>query len=111
MHRGHYNWDNRRQTNPYEVTCTRADNRGYVGNTVAAPAKFVHRRTTPKRQKPTKEEKELLNCEVSTDFGDMGVHKGYVADAGYDSDEGETQVGIIYEDQDIRTVNITEALK
>ena len=43
--------------------------------------------------------------------GDMGLHKGYVADAGYDSEEGETQIDIIYEDQDIRTVSIKGALQ
>ena len=32
-------------------------------------------------------------------------------DAGYDSEEKETQVDIIYEDQDIRTVSIKEALQ
>ena len=41
----------------------------------------------------------------------VGAHKGYVADAGYDSEEEETQVDIIYEDQDIRTVSIKEALQ
>ena len=41
----------------------------------------------------------------------MGIHKGYVADAGYGSDGEETQVDIIHEDQDIRTVSIKEALQ
>ena len=34
-----------------------------------------------------------------------------VADVGYNSDDDETQMDIIYEDQDIRTVNIKEALQ
>ena len=99
------------KTHPYEVTCTGADNRGYIGKTVAVPAKTVDRRITHKKHKLTDEEKELLNCEVHTDFKEMGIHKGYVADAGYDSEEGETLVDIIYEDQDIRTVSITEAFQ
>ena len=99
------------KTHPYEVTCTGADNRGYIGKTVAVPAKTVDRRITHEKHKLTDEEKELLNCEVHTDFKEMGIHKGYVADAGYDSEEGETLVDIIYEDQDIRTVSITEAFQ
>ena len=70
----------------------------------------MYKRTTAKRCEPTKEEEELLNCEVSTDFGDMGIHKGYIADVGYDSEDDETQIDIIYEDQDIRTVRAIEAL-
>ena len=101
----------RDKTHPYEVTCTVADNRGYIGKTVAVPAKTIDRRITHKKHKLTDEEKDLLNCEVSTDFEESGIHKGYVADAGYDSDEGETLIDIIYEDQDIRTVSITEALQ
>ena len=65
----------------------------------------------PKKFKPTKEERELLNCEVSTDFGEMGTHKGYIADVGYDSEGEETQIDIIYEDQDIRTIGAIEALQ
>ena len=71
----------------------------------------MYRRTTAKQCEPTKEEEELLNCEVSTDFGDMGIHKGYIADVGYDSAEDETQIDIIYEDEDIRTVRAIEALQ
>ena len=99
------------KTHPYKVTCTGADNRGYIGKTVAVPAKTVDRRITHEKHKLTDEEKELLNCEVRTDFKEMGIHKGYVADAGYDSEEGETLIDIIYEDQDIRTVSITEAFQ
>ena len=47
---------------------------------MGASAKSVYRRTTANKCKPTKEEKELLNCEVSSDFGEMGIHKGYIAD-------------------------------
>ena len=96
---------------PYEITCTKAKDRGYIGTIVSATAKSVYKRTTAKRCEPTKEEEELLNCEVSTDFGDMGIHKGYIADVGYDSGEDETQIDIIYEDQDIRTVRAIEALQ
>ena len=78
---------------------------------MSASAKSVYRRTTANKYKPTKEEKELLNCEVSTDFGEMGIHKGYIADVGYDSAEDETQIDIIYEDQDIRTISAIEALQ
>ena len=99
------------KTHPYKVTCTGADNRGYIGKTVAVPAKTIDRRITHDKHKLTDEEKELLNCEVRTDFKEMGIHKGYVADAGYDSEEGETLIDIIYEDQDIRTVSITEAFQ
>ena len=35
----------------------------------------------------------------------------YIADVGYDSGEDETQIDIIYEDQDIRTVRVIEALQ
>ena len=52
-----------------------------------------------------------VNCEVHTDFGELGVHKGYIADAGYDSENDETQVDVIYEDGDIRTVAIVEILQ
>ena len=38
------------------------------------------------------------------------MHKGYVADAGYDSDDEATQIDVIYEGGDLRTVNVGEAL-
>ena len=43
-------------THPYEVTCTGADIRGYIGKTVAAPAVELTERTTKTENKPTQEE-------------------------------------------------------
>ena len=80
---------------PYQITCTKSDVRGYVGKTVAATAKQLGMRTTKIKNRPTQEENTMANCTVHTDFGELGTHKGYVADVGYDSGEEETQIGII----------------
>ena len=53
----------------------------------------------------------MANCTVHTDFGELGTHKGYVADVGYDSGDEETQIDIIYEDQDIGAMPIATALE
>ena len=100
----------RDKKSPYGVTCTKADNRGYIGKLISASVRQLQRRTTPAKNKPTKEEEELLNCEVSTDYHEMGIHKGYIADVGYNSDDNETQMDIIYEDQDIRTTSVSEIM-
>ena len=82
-----------------------------MGKTVAASVGQLTDRTTKTKQNPTHEESKMLNCEVYTDFGELGVHKGCIADVGYDSGEGETQIDIIYEDQDVETLTATEALQ
>ena len=94
-----------------QITCTKADKRGYVGKTVRASARSVVTRTADSKHGPTREEQGLLNCEVHTNFGELGIHKGYIADAGYDSEEGEAQIDVIYEDGDVRTVAIATALR
>ena len=78
---------------------------------VLASARSVVARTTDAKHEPTREEQELLNCEVHTNFGELGIHKGYIADAGYDSEDGETQIDVIYEDGDVRTVAVAKALR
>ena len=55
----------------------------YVGKTVRAPARPVVTRTADSKHGPTREEQELLNCEVHINFGELGIHKGYIAGAGY----------------------------
>ena len=108
-------------THPYEVTCTGADIRGYVGKTVAVPAVELIERTTKTENKPTQEEEKLLNCEVHTDFGEFGMHKGYIADINPPgaktketfslADEEKTQIDIIYEDQDVVTTTIVDTIQ
>ena len=71
----------------------------------------MYERTTKSQQQPTQEEQRLLNCEIHTDFGKLGTHKGYIADVGYDSEDEETQIDIIYEDQDVETTTVAEALQ
>ena len=41
----------------------------------------------------------------------LGTHKGYIADVGYDSGDEETHIDIIYEDEDVETTTVAEALQ
>ena len=98
-----------------------ADIRGYVGKTVAAPAVELTERTTKTENKPTQKEETLLNCEVHTNFGEFGMHKGYIADINppgantenttSPADEEKTQIDIIYEDQDVVTTTMVDAIQ
>ena len=62
--------------NPYEITCTKADTRGYVGKIVAASAAQVYGRTTKSQQQPTQEEQKLLSCGIYTDYWATGLRSG-----------------------------------
>ena len=74
---------------------------GKAANNASSPDMSMGRGRTQK----------LLNCEIHTDFGKLGTHKGYIADVGYDSGDEETQIDIIYEDQDLETTTVTDALQ